>query len=348
MDSRWCLDFDKFIKRVNRNCVKEDSEQKIKAFQPELEELLNSAKSHYSEGNLEECARTLRRLANNIKDLEFETTTAGIFHERNTLNDLTGKEWLRHTKSWIIKDGKPSDIPKEIKNHPASFPPDLAKHFIEFFTKKAMWVIDPFMGIGSTLAACNDLERNCIGTELNTEFAGYAQSRAKNPNIILKVYNEDCRKIVKIFNENNYPHADFLITSPPYWNMLAKSRGGVESTHKKRKIEGLMDTYGEYKADLSNISEYPEFMKELVNIFASIKSILKKDAYLVIIVQNVRTPEGKVLPFAWDLAYKLAEHYELKQEVIWCQDQKFLGIWGYPTHYVSNVHHHYCLIFQNS
>jgi hypothetical protein len=23
-----------------------------------------------------------------------------------------------------------------------------------------------------------------------------------------------------------------------------------------------------------------------------------------------------------------------------------LGIWGYPFTYVSNVHHHYCLIFE--
>ncbi len=346
MDGWWSLDFDKFVKRYNRKCIKENAKETIEMFEPELEEMLKSAKLQYSEGNLEECARSLRKLASNVKDLEFEATTAGIYHSRNTLNDLTGTEWLRHTKSWIIKDGKPSDIPKDIKNHPASFPPDLAKHFIEFFTKKDMWVLDPFMGIGSTLAACNDSQRNCIGTELNPVFAAYAQSRAKNKELILKVFNQDCRNLSTIFKENNYPQADFLITSPPYWNMLAKSRGGVESRHKKRKKGGLMDTYGDNDADLGRISEYDEFLKELVVLFSGIKEILRSGAYLVIIVQNVRTPGGKVVPFAWDLAFKLSKHYILKQEIIWCQDKKFLGIWGYPTHYVSNVHHHYCLIFQ--
>ena len=35
-----------------------------------------------------------------------------------------------------------------------------------------------------------------------------------------------------------------------------------------------------------------------------------------------------------------------KGEKIWCQDNKKLGIWGYPSEFVSNVHHHYCLIFK--
>ena len=179
MNTWWSLDFEKFKKKYNQVCVKADAHQKIIEFQPELESALENARKDYYDGNLEECARELRKLANNIKNLEFETTTPGIFQERNILNDLTGKEWLRHTKSWIIKDGKPSDIPKEIKNHPASFPPDLAKHFIEFFTKKRMWVFDPFMGIGSTLAAAQDLERHCIGIELNPQFAQYAITRIK-------------------------------------------------------------------------------------------------------------------------------------------------------------------------
>jgi hypothetical protein len=33
-------------------------------------------------------------------------------------------------------------------------------------------------------------------------------------------------------------------------------------------------------------------------------------------------------------------------ERIWCQDSKKLGIWGYPTVFVPNYHHHYCLIFR--
>ena len=57
-------------------------------------------------------------------------------------------------------------------------------------------------------------------------------------------------------------------------------------------------------------------------------------------------PNGDMLPIAWDIARVLSPTYRLRQERIWVQDQKMLGIWGYPTTYVSNVHHHYCLVFR--
>ena len=58
------------------------------------------------------------------------------------------------------------------------------------------------------------------------------------------------------------------------------------------------------------------------------------------------TKDKEMKPLAWDLAKRLNEKFILKQERIWCQDNKTLGIWGYPTVYISNVHHHYCLVFQ--
>jgi hypothetical protein len=51
-------------------------------------------------------------------------------------------------------------------------------------------------------------------------------------------------------------------------------------------------------------------------------------------------------PLAWDVARRLRRVWRLRQETIWCQNNKRLGCWGYPTTFVSNVHHHYCLTFQ--
>lgn len=356
MANGWKIDQEKLISTNKENAkepeevmidITQNEKEKISEFEQYIENAIEETRILFQDGDLEECARSFRKIANSVKDLQYEIIRSGKFHPKNKLNDLTGKEWLRHTKSWIIKDGKRSDIPKEIKNHPASYPPDLAKHFIEFFTKNEMWVFDPFMGIGSTIAAAQDLNRNCIGTELNPIFAEYAQSRVKNTDLTLKVHNADCRSAADVFKENNYPVSDFLITSPPYWNMLETSRGGVESVHKKRKKEGLLQKYSENENDLGNIGDYQTFLETLVEIFKGFKPILKADAYLVIIVQNLRSPDGEVITFAWDLAKELSKHFELKQEMIWCQDQKFLGIWGYPSQYVSNVHHHYCLIFKN-
>ncbi|MFX0134849.1 MAG: DNA methyltransferase, partial [Candidatus Hodarchaeota archaeon] len=151
----------------NNPNYKKGSQEIITRKIPEVNKLIEKAQKNYRNGDFINTAKIFRQLAKVIRQIEYDCEIKGDYNENNDLNDLTGKEWLRHTKSWLIVDGKPSDIPDEIKDHPASYPPDLAKHFIEFFTKKDDWVFDPFMGIGSTLVACMELERNCWGTELN-------------------------------------------------------------------------------------------------------------------------------------------------------------------------------------
>jgi len=66
-----------------------------------------------------------------------------------------------------------------------------------------------------------------------------------------------------------------------------------------------------------------------------------------VVAQNIRVPQGEVIPFAWDLTARLREHYTFKGERIWAQDNKRLGCWGWPSELVTNVHHHYCLNFKH-
>ena len=56
---------------------------------------------------------------------------------KNKLNDLTGKEWIKFTKSWFVHN--PKRRSREEVIHPAKFPESLVREFIEFFTKKDDW-----------------------------------------------------------------------------------------------------------------------------------------------------------------------------------------------------------------
>lgn len=270
----------------------------------------------------------------------------GSYNPRNTLNDLTGRQWIRLTRSWFVCDGKKSDIPKEIEEHPATFPPDVAQRFILLLTKKGATVLDPFVGIGSTLAACKASGRNAIGIELVEKYAEYAKKRVEAPTLdsgqASKVHTGDALQLDKF----DIPTIDLCITSPPYWNILKKSRGGVKSVHKQRMEEGLDIVYSSKPEDFGNIDDYSTYLERIRSVFEKVYTKLKPKGYLVVIVQNVRVSKGEMIPVAWDIARKLSDLYILKQEQIWIQSQKFLGIWGYPTEYVSNVHHHYCLVFQ--
>jgi len=268
----------------------------------------------------------------------------------NTLNDLDAKTWVKSTKSWFVVN--PRSRSKDQLHHPAKYPEELVMRFITFFSKKGNWILDPFAGVGSTLIACRESGRNAFGIELHEDFveSGKKQLSAITGSGMQHLLVGDSQDAIALINRNfgdSPPVFDYLITSPPYWDMLRKSRGGNESVHRQRKRQGLKQYYSESKRDLGNITDYEEYVSILGSIFGRLKPLLKEKAYLTIVIQNMRDIDGKLRPIAWDLAKRISEDYELRQEMIWCQDNKKLGCWGYPTTYVSNVHHHYCLIFQN-
>src|SRR3989475_10350481 len=82
----------------------------------------------------------------------------------NKINELSGTEWIKFTKSWFVHRPEPRGDKKIL--HPASFPESLVKEFVLFFTKKGQIVLDPFLGTGSTLVACAEIDRSGIGFEI--------------------------------------------------------------------------------------------------------------------------------------------------------------------------------------
>src|SRR6266568_7484106 len=91
---------------------------------------------------------------------------------KNALNDFTGSEWAQSSKSVMTYE----DVRSEKQRiHGASFPQSLAEHQILTYTKRGETVLDPFVGVGTTLDACAALERNGIGVELNPAFVKLAK-----------------------------------------------------------------------------------------------------------------------------------------------------------------------------
>jgi len=56
------------------------------------------------------------------------------------------------------------------KNHSAAFPNELPEWFIKLFSKEDDWVLDPFMGSGTTLEVAGKLRRNSIGIDIVKEY----------------------------------------------------------------------------------------------------------------------------------------------------------------------------------
>ena len=67
-------------------------------------------------------------------------------HPDNTLNELSGEEWLYFTKS-VWGTAYPSELGHALrKQHGANKPPRLMARLIEFFTTTGELVLDPFAG----------------------------------------------------------------------------------------------------------------------------------------------------------------------------------------------------------
>ncbi len=71
------------------------------------------------------------------------------------------------------------------KNHSAAFPAALPEWFIKLFTRPGDWVLDPFLGSGTTSQVAQKLGRNSIGIELKDEYYQYVKKRTEPVTLVL-------------------------------------------------------------------------------------------------------------------------------------------------------------------
>jgi tRNA G10 N-methylase Trm11 len=238
------------------------------------------------------------------------------------------------------------------QSHPAKFPEEVCEAFVRFFTRRSMWVFDPFAGTGSSLVAAVRQQRNAVGIEINPTFARLATERVREVQTaagVGRVVIGSAQQLPALWVRERLPSVQLVLTSPPYWDMLGKSRGGSRSAHRRRAAEGLAVTYSTDPNDLGNLHDYSTFVRTTVEILRGTAQVLERGRYLVVVAQNLRDVDGRIRTLAWDLAKELdREPFQFQGERIWCQDSKPLGIWGFPSTFVPNYHHHYCLIFRRT
>ncbi|MGB4959361.1 MAG: site-specific DNA-methyltransferase [Saprospiraceae bacterium] len=261
----------------------------------------------------------------------------------------TNKKLNAEILPWFIL--KPIPRKKNEILHPAKYPEELVVMFIKRYTNKDENVFDPMSGTGSTQVASLKLGRNAYGTELSEYFAEIAESRCRQvvlptqndlftPPVLqqYRILNIDARML----KNGDFPEIDFMITSPPYWDML--NMKGAEN-QAKRIEKGLQTNYSDDASDLGNIADYETFIDELTDVYLNLIEVMKDGSFVTIIVKNIKK-KGKNYPFAWDLANRLMTHLVLLPEVFWCQDDINLAPYGYGNTFVSNTFHQYCLTFQ--
>jgi len=265
----------------------------------------------------------------------------------NRLNDLSAKEWIPETVSvWIQRGlGKGHEHAQIERQHPAPFSFQDVARLIRFFSKAGETVLDPFVGVGSTLKAAAMEGRRGIGIELNKKYADLARIRLKTelPDEFpfrkeQKVILGDARLVIPDLAANS---VKLVVTSPPYWNILHKED---HKARQERVAHGLDTRYSGDAADLGNIESYPEFLKTLSDTLALTRSCLADGGHLCLVVGDFRQKSQYVM-FHADIADEMQMRgFTLKGIVILYQRHKRVFPYGFPYSYVPNLHHQYVVI----
>jgi len=256
----------------------------------------------------------------------------------NHINCLTPKEWVKgQVAIWEFFYEKRDVRDKSI--HPAVFPIALPKKCIELFTHRGELVIDPFVGIGTTLLAARDLDRNAVGFDLNCNYIEYAKKRLSQQAIVGESKQiaicDDAHNIPEYLEEETVA---LSVTSPPYSNMLNRKRlnksmrGDLRKNNHYKEIQ----QYSNDPRDLGTMGP-KKYAKTMGEIYKGILPLMKNKAHTVINVNDLWWENKRILIQNYIIDELEKVGYEFRNMIIW--DKRKLvnrvGIFGWPSNYIT-------------
>jgi site-specific DNA-methyltransferase (adenine-specific) len=136
-----------------------------------------------------------------LRNINFKLYKIIIWYYPNILKGFSNKRW-HNTYDFIfhlVKGDKPKvfnasfvkeenkdvwifpkpqhNFKEDKKFHPTQKPLQLIQRIVKMFSNEGDIVLDAFLGSGTTMVACRDLKRSCIGIEINPEYIEITKRR---------------------------------------------------------------------------------------------------------------------------------------------------------------------------
>jgi site-specific DNA-methyltransferase (adenine-specific) len=89
------------------------------------------------------------------------------------------------------------------QNHPTQKPEGLIERMVLASSKENDLILDPFSGSGTTLRVCQQLNRNCIGIELNPDYIELTKNRLSEPFLGFDSIDERMERVPNDLNDEN-------------------------------------------------------------------------------------------------------------------------------------------------
>jgi len=256
----------------------------------------------------------------------------------NKINCLTAKEWIQgQVAIWEFHYNR-RDV-RDKKIHPAVFPVGLPTKCIQLFTHEGELILDPFVGIGTTLLAAQDTNRNAVGFDLKKEYIDYTRERLGQSHLSAATRQvaicDDALNVPEYVKEET---VSLAVTSPPYANMLNRPR-------KNKSIRGDLRT-NEHYLTVQQYSNNPRdlgtmdgqsYADAIGEIYRRILPLLKPKAHCVINLTDLWWENRRILVHVYVIEAMQKAGYELRNIIIW--DRRNLvnkvGIFGWPNNYIT-------------
>lgn len=256
----------------------------------------------------------------------------------NHISCITAKQWLKAQVTiqefyYEGRDVRDKDV------HPAVFPIALPAHFIRTLTHPGELILDPFAGVGTTLLAAQDLDRNAIGFDLQPEYVKVAKRRLTQSRLggtaEQMMVQAEAHESPRYIEEGTVA---LSVTSPPYANMLNHPRlnKSIRGDRRENSHYLKVQQYSKDPLDLGTM-DHGAYEDALTEIYSGILRLMRPRAHCVVNVNDVWENDRRFPTHVHVMKALTRAGFEFRNTFIW--DKRPLinqvGIFGWPNNFIS-------------